>query len=174
MPAPDFLKNRQCTNTIGLGYKAAMKPLITALAFLFLGSVFCPWVAAAPFPARGKFVYSDLCAGPEPWRVQGHRVELLHGPEGDFVSVEFSDKGFDSDVLHSPRVELSPADGSLWFAYVDFSDEYAFEGDATPQELTGTFDDDLEVHTLPRVPNSWPEQPPCPTPEWDPSPEFPE
>jgi hypothetical protein len=153
-----------------------MKPLITTLALLFLASVFRPGgiAAAAPFPARGKFVYSDLCAGPEPWRVQGHRVELLHGPEGDFVSVEFSDKGFDSDVLHSPRVELDPADGSIWFAYVDFSDEYAFEGDATPQELTGTFDDDLEVHTLPRVPNSWPEQPPCPTPEWDPSPEFPE
>jgi hypothetical protein len=117
--------------------------------------------AAAPFPPRGKFVYSDLCSGPEPWRVQGHRVEFEHGLDGDFVAVRFSDKGFDSDVLHSPRVEFDPATGGIWFAYVDFSDEYAFEGVATPQFLTGTFDDDLEVHTLRRVPNSWPDEPPC-------------
>ena len=52
-----------------------------------------------------------------------------------------------------------------------FSDEYAFEGQATPQTLTGSFDDDLEVHTLPRVPNSWPEEPPCRPPAEDAPPE---
>jgi hypothetical protein len=129
---------------------------------------------AEPFPARGKFVFSDLCAGPEPWRVQGHRVVLEHGLDGDFVTIIFSDKGFDSDVIHSPRVELDPSNGALWFAYVDFSDEYAFEGIATPRELTGIFDDDFETHTLPRVPNSWPEEPPCKVPEWDASSDVPE
>ena len=41
-------------------------------------------------------------------------------------------------------------------------------------KLTGIFDDDHREHDLPRVPNSWPEAPPCPVVEWDESPEFPE
>jgi hypothetical protein len=144
-----------------------MKAFPLICAALLLAASQAP---AAPFPPRGKFVYSDLCVGPEPWRVRGHRVEFEHGRDGDFVAIRFSDKGFDSDVLHSARVEFDPANGALWFAYVDFSDEYAFEGQATPQTLTGSFDDDLEVHTLPRVPNSWPEEPPCQPPAEDQSP----
>jgi hypothetical protein len=132
------------------------------IALLTLALLGVPLAASAdPIPPRGKFVYSDLCVGPEPWHVHGHRVEFEHGLDGNFVAIRFSDKGFDSDVLHSPRVQFDPATGALWFYYVDFSDEYAFEGSATPQTLTGSFDDDLEVHTLPRVPNSWPEEPPC-------------
>lgn len=100
-------------------------------------------------------------------------MEFVHDRDGDFITIQFSDKGFDSDVLHSPRVEFDAATGALWFAYVDFSDEYAFEGIATPQALTGSFDDDLEVHSLPRVPNSWPQEPPCKSPAADEPPQSP-
>jgi hypothetical protein len=152
-------------------------PLLWAfamLAFLLVAfSVLWGHADAAPFPARGKFVYSDLCSGPEPWALHGHRVELLHGADGDFVTIEYFNS-FDSDVVHSPRVLLDGDTGALWFSYQDYYDENAFEGYVTPQELNGIFDDDHREHDLPRVPNSWPEAPPCPAVEWDESPEFPE
>jgi hypothetical protein len=98
---------------------------------------------------------------------------LLHGADGDFVTIEYFN-GFDSDVVHSPRVELDPANGALWFSYQDYFDDNSFDGYATTQELTGIFDDDHREHDLPRVPNSWPEAPPCRPPAEDEAPEFPE
>lgn len=119
--------------------------------------------AAAPgvMPPRGKFVYSDLCSGPRPWEVHGHRVELLHDSDGNFITIEFGDAGFDFDVRHAQRAFLDEATGEFDFDYDDYLDDYSFQGSATPRALTGLFGDDLQVHTLPRVPNSWPDQPPC-------------
>jgi hypothetical protein len=128
---------------------------------------------APPFPPRGKLIFSDLCAGPELWAVHGHRIVFEYDENGYDLSIDFSDKGFDSDVLHSPRVLFDPATGALQFYYVDFSDEYGFSGFITSRELTGFFDDDLASHTLPRVPNTWPEKPPC-QPQQEEEPEFPE
>jgi hypothetical protein len=146
-----------------------MKALAAALLMFLLVPA-----AAAPMPPRGKFVYSDLCGGPQPWEVHGHRVELLHDYDGDYITIEFPNLGFNYDVRHATRVELDPATGLLAFSYDDYFDDYSFRGVTSPQELTGDFDDDLQTHTLPRVPNSWPEQPPCPVREYDDSPEFPE
>lgn len=138
-------------------YIQNMKSLAPAvLALLILPA------AAAPMPPRGKFVYSDLCSGPRPWEVHGHRVELLHDIDGDFITIEFPNLGYNYDVRHGTRVQLDPATGGLSFSYDDYFDEYAFQGEAAPQQLSGRFDDDYQFHTLPRVPNSWPEQPPCP------------
>ncbi len=139
---------------------------------LFLALLFLPLAAfaadAPPFPTRGKFVWSDLCVGPKPWELHGHRIVLIHDPEFDDVTIEFFDKGWDSDVLHSPRVLFDPQTGALIFSYEDYSDEYLFVGNVSSHTLAGAFDDDQRDHTLPRVPNSWPEEPPCPTPP-DPS-----
>ena len=77
-------------------------------------------------------------------------------------------------MRHATRVQLDPATGMLGFSCDDYFDDYAFQGVASPQELTGGFDDDFQTHTLPRVSNSWLEQPPCQVPGYDPSPEFPE
>jgi hypothetical protein len=106
--------------------------------------------------------------------VHGHRVELLHDYDGDYIAIEFPNLGFNYDVRHATRVQLDPATGLLAFSYDDYFDDYSFQGVTSPQELTGDFDDDLQTHTLPRVPKSWPEQPPCPVREYDDSPEFPE
>jgi hypothetical protein len=129
-----------------------MKRPVLALALLALPLL--P-AAAAPMPPRGKFVYSDLCGGPRPWEVHGHRVELLHGIDGDFITIMFPNLGFNYDVRHATRVQLDPGNGALSFSYDDYFDDYAFQGEASPQQLTGAFDDDFQVHTLPRVPNSW-------------------
>jgi hypothetical protein len=98
-------------------YRAAMKAWILALPAILLLSA--P-VIAAPMPPRGKFVYSDLCSGPQPWEVHGHRVALLHDSDGDFITIEFPNLGFNYDMRHATRVQLDPATGGLGFSYDDY------------------------------------------------------
>ena len=117
---------------------------------------------APPFPPRFKIIYSNLCSGPEPYAMHGHRVEFEYTVnDGGFVTIEFFDTGFDSDILHATRVQFDRQNGALDFVYLDWSDEYDFTGSITSKQLTGYFQDAEQTITLPRVPNSWPEAPPC-------------
>jgi hypothetical protein len=118
--------------------------------------------SAPPFPPRFKVIYSNLCSGPEPYAMHGHRVQFDYSDrDGGAVTIEFFDTGFDSDILHATRVQFDRQTGKLDFVYLDWSDEYDFSGAITSKSLTGTFGDAGRDITLPRVPNSWPEAPPC-------------
>lgn len=141
-----------------------MKTAAALFAFLLLATV--PAAAqgprpAPPFPPRFKIIFSNLCSGPEPWALHGHRVEFEYDENGGYITIEFFDTGFNSDILHSPRVLFNRGTGELTFSYADFSDEYLFKGFISSTELTGYFDDAQETIDLPRVPNSWPVSPPC-------------
>jgi hypothetical protein len=153
------------TFAVLLGRVPAMKSAAVLLASLLLATL--PAAAqtaptAPPFPPRFKIIYSNLCSGPEPYAMHGHRVEFEYTVnDGGFVTIEFFDTGFDSDVLHATGVKFDRQNGALSFIYLDWSDEYDFSGSITSKQLTGYFQDAGQTITLPRVPNSWPEAPPC-------------
>lgn len=129
-------------------------------ALLLLSLLLTGTASQAPVLPPGKYVYSDFCVGAKPWDLYGHRVVLSHGREGDWVRIDFPGEGEDGP-LFATAVILDAKTGKLFFSYQSTEDEYAFEGVATPKGLTGLFDDDNATHSLPRIPNSWPDDLPC-------------
>ncbi len=120
-----------------------------------------PAPAATPLP-DGTYIYSDFCAGSHGWDIAGHRVEFQHSTGGgDAVMIRFSEWGGDAGPIAATPVHFNPATGALQFSYQTGIDDYSFDGIATETGLTGTFEYDQDVVTLPVVPSDAPVKAKC-------------
>ncbi|MCJ2032828.1 hypothetical protein [Methylobacterium sp. J-068] len=105
---------------------------------------------AKPAWTTGTFVYADLCTQPESGTRVGQRVILRRSPNGDGLTYEGAEQ---SGPLAAGDMTVDDATHAITFAVETGAGALHFEGVATPDALTGTFEDEAGAHPvhLPRV-----------------------
>ncbi len=113
---------------------------------LLIGAVLVVTVAAAPFPGRGVFAYSDFCL--YKGVPTGHRVRFTRDDGKNEISITYSGELIEfvrskpqSGTVKATKVNFNPNTGALSFSYRIRHQQYRFEGRATPEKLTGVLYD---------------------------------